>query len=363
MLLVDDDQADVGRAARTRPTACRRRRRRRRGGCAATGRGARRRTGRCAGWRRGRRTPARNSAATAGVSAISGTSISTPPAGVAHGARRAADRSRSCRCRSRRAGARRGTCRVARSALQPVERRVLLSVSVERLGSAHRPTPAARVAGRPVNRSRTGRRTDRGRRGRSARLTSPARARRATVSAAKPRVGELRRRQAGRHAAPAARAPSRCLAVSLRATADDAPGPRAVIAATRSVLCASARPPRVFGGRTAVIVSPGAGRVVLGRPPRQLDDVRRNERARVEHLANRLDRRRSMPSRRRAVADDDAGDHPRAERHDDARADRRARGRRQERGRSADRGRERERRRRRDYQRRRAPVAEIQRSD
>ena len=77
VLLVDDDQPDVARAARTPPSACRRRRRRRRGGCAATDRAARRRTGRCAGSRRARRTPARKSAATAGVSAISGTSIST----------------------------------------------------------------------------------------------------------------------------------------------------------------------------------------------------------------------------------------------------------------------------------------------
>ena len=58
VLLVDDDQAEVG-PARTPRSGCRRRRRRRRGGCAATGRSARRPRGRCAGWRRARRTRAR----------------------------------------------------------------------------------------------------------------------------------------------------------------------------------------------------------------------------------------------------------------------------------------------------------------
>ncbi len=96
-----------------------------------------------------------------------------------------------------------------------------------------------------------------------------------------------------------------------------------MIAATRIVLCASARPPRVFGGSTAGDRLAGAGRVVLGGPARQRDDVRRHERLVVEHLANRLDAAALDPSTRRVAPSDDAGHDSRSERHDDARADRR----------------------------------------
>ena len=85
---------------------------------------------------------------------------------------------------------------------------------------------------------------------------------------------------------------SRCFAVKRHdrrvrcsvSTAFNASRPAAVIAATRLVLWASAREPRVFGGRTAVIASPGPGGVVLRRPRGQRDDVCRHERLRVENL-------------------------------------------------------------------------------
>ena len=188
VLLVDDDQADVARAARTPPSACRRRRRRRRGGCAATDRAARRRRGRCAESRRGRRTPARNSAATAGVSAISGTSISTRrPA-----ARTAADEAEvdlglaaagdAVQQRDAEGAARRRARAAASSA------RVLLARSAAGrrstgVGRSSRPTPS------------NGSRSTRSWR----RLIQPRLARRAIASAAIPRaassgVGNARRR-------------------------------------------------------------------------------------------------------------------------------------------------------------------------
>jgi hypothetical protein len=71
-----------------------------------------------------------------------------------------------------------------------------------------------------------------------------------------------------------------------------------------------------------------AGRVVLGRPPRERHDVRRHERVRVKHLANRFHVRRSAFVVRRAIdvgLDDDTGHDAGAERHDDPRADRRER--------------------------------------
>ena len=64
-----------------------------------------------------------------------------------------------------------------------------------------------------------------------------------------------------------------------------------------------------------------AGRVVLGGPARQRDDVRRHERVGIEDLPNRLD---VAPADTVCHAiDHDACDESRSKRHDNARADRR----------------------------------------
>jgi hypothetical protein len=65
-----------------------------------------------------------------------------------------------------------------------------------------------------------------------------------------------------------------------------------------------------------------AGGVVVSRPLREGDDLRRHERTRIEHLSDRLDVDRPR-HRARVALDDDAGDDSRPERHDHPSADRR----------------------------------------
>ena len=102
-------------AARTRPSACPPPRPRRRAGCGATGRGARPvESALCWMATRSPKAP-RKSAATDGVSAISGTSSSTCRPGAARPDPRRAGRPRSCRCRSPRAAAPRENRRPTRS--------------------------------------------------------------------------------------------------------------------------------------------------------------------------------------------------------------------------------------------------------
>ena len=69
-------------------------------------------------------------------------------------------------------------------------------------------------------------------------------------------LGKLGRRRGPPGAPASSSIASRCLACQRRRRARPS-RPATVAAATRIVLCASARPPRAFGGRTAVIVSPG----------------------------------------------------------------------------------------------------------
>ncbi len=95
---------------------------------------------------------------------------------------------------------------------------------------------------------------------------------------------------------------SRCLAVPLSSPSI----PAAVSIATRLVLCESARSPLALRRKNGRNRLSGTGAVVLGRPSREIDDIRRDERLRDRARLGSASRRpRSRPAADASSDDDD----------------------------------------------------------